>query len=130
MTFMGRDKKLKWLAFSLYPLSFFLYSPFKMPLFVPYVPFHSLFSFITLFSTCLDFKYIYFLSLIVIVKDKKSKDQSQNNKDPSLSKCCGSPPYEALMRTHYCGRFKVWHKHSQNTSLQTNQEEKVKFNWL
>ena len=28
-TFMGRDQELKWLAFSLYPLSFFLYSPFK-----------------------------------------------------------------------------------------------------
>ena len=27
--FMGRDQELKWLAFSLYPLSFFLYSPFK-----------------------------------------------------------------------------------------------------
>ena len=26
---MGRDRELKWLAFSLYPLSFFLYSPFK-----------------------------------------------------------------------------------------------------
>ena len=26
---MGRDQELKWLAFSLYPLSFFLYSPFK-----------------------------------------------------------------------------------------------------
>ena len=25
---MGRDQELKWLAFSLYPLSFFLYSPF------------------------------------------------------------------------------------------------------
>ena len=29
ITFMGRDRELKWLAFSLYPLSFFLYSPFK-----------------------------------------------------------------------------------------------------
>ena len=29
MTFMGRDQELKWLAFSLYPLSFFLYCPFK-----------------------------------------------------------------------------------------------------
>ncbi len=29
-TFMGRDQELKWLAFSLYPLSFFLYSPFKV----------------------------------------------------------------------------------------------------
>ena len=28
-TFMGRDQELKLLAFSLYPLSFFLYSPFK-----------------------------------------------------------------------------------------------------
>ena len=28
-TFMGRDQELKWLAFSLYSLSFFLYSPFK-----------------------------------------------------------------------------------------------------
>ena len=29
-TFMGHDQELKWLAFSLlYPLSFFLYSPFK-----------------------------------------------------------------------------------------------------
>ena len=27
---MGRDQELKWLAFSLYPLSFFLYSPFKL----------------------------------------------------------------------------------------------------
>jgi len=27
---MGRDRELKWLAFSLYPLSFFLYSPFKL----------------------------------------------------------------------------------------------------
>jgi len=26
---MGRDQELKWLAFSLYPLSFFLYSLFK-----------------------------------------------------------------------------------------------------
>ena len=26
---MGRNQELKWLAFSLYPLSFFLYSPFK-----------------------------------------------------------------------------------------------------
>ena len=26
---MGRDQDLKWLAFSLYHLSFFLYSPFK-----------------------------------------------------------------------------------------------------
>ena len=26
---MGRDQELKWLAFSLYPISFFLYSPFK-----------------------------------------------------------------------------------------------------
>ena len=26
---MGRDQELKWLAFSLYPLSFFLYCPFK-----------------------------------------------------------------------------------------------------
>ena len=26
---MGRDQELKWLAFSLYPLSFFLYSPFS-----------------------------------------------------------------------------------------------------
>ena len=32
-TFMGRDQELKWLAFSLYPLSFFLYSPFKPMLF-------------------------------------------------------------------------------------------------
>ena len=30
MTFMGRDRELKWLAFSLYPLSFFLYSPFNI----------------------------------------------------------------------------------------------------
>ena len=29
ITFMGRDQELKWLAFSPYPLSFFLYSPFK-----------------------------------------------------------------------------------------------------
>ena len=29
ITFMGRDQELKWLAFNLYPLSFFLYSPFK-----------------------------------------------------------------------------------------------------
>ena len=29
ITFMGRDQELKWYAFSLYPLSFFLYSPFK-----------------------------------------------------------------------------------------------------
>ena len=28
---MGRDRELKWLAFSLYPISFFLYSPFKGP---------------------------------------------------------------------------------------------------
>jgi len=28
-TFMGHDQELKWLAFSLYPLSFFPYSPFK-----------------------------------------------------------------------------------------------------
>ena len=27
---MGRDQELKWLAFSLYPLSFFLYSPFNL----------------------------------------------------------------------------------------------------
>ena len=26
---MGRDQELKWLAFSLYPLSFFLYCPFN-----------------------------------------------------------------------------------------------------
>jgi len=30
MTFMGRDQELKWLAFSLYPLLFFLYCPFKL----------------------------------------------------------------------------------------------------
>ena len=30
ITFMGRDQELKWLAFSLYPLSFFLCSPFKV----------------------------------------------------------------------------------------------------
>ena len=32
ITFMGRDREreLKWLAFSLYPLSFFLYSPFNL----------------------------------------------------------------------------------------------------
>ena len=30
MTFMGRDRELKCLAFSLYPLSFFLYSPFNI----------------------------------------------------------------------------------------------------
>ena len=30
ITFMGRDQELKWFAFSLYPLSFFLYSPLKM----------------------------------------------------------------------------------------------------
>ena len=29
-TFMGRAQELKWLAFNLYPLSFFLYSPFKL----------------------------------------------------------------------------------------------------
>ena len=29
ITFMGRDQELKELAFSLYPLSLFLYSPFK-----------------------------------------------------------------------------------------------------
>ena len=29
-TFMGRDQELKRLAFSLYPLSFFLYCPFKL----------------------------------------------------------------------------------------------------
>ena len=29
ITFMGRDQELKWLAYSLYPLSFFLYYPFK-----------------------------------------------------------------------------------------------------
>ena len=29
MTYMGRDQELKWLAFRLYPLSFFLYYPFK-----------------------------------------------------------------------------------------------------
>ena len=29
-TFMGRDQELKWLAFGLYPLSFFLYSPFNL----------------------------------------------------------------------------------------------------
>ena len=29
MTFMGRDQELKWLAFSLYPHSFFLYCPFN-----------------------------------------------------------------------------------------------------
>ena len=28
-TFMGQDQELKWLAFCLYPLLFFLYSPFK-----------------------------------------------------------------------------------------------------
>ena len=28
-TCMGRDQELKWLAFSLYPISFFLYSPCK-----------------------------------------------------------------------------------------------------
>ena len=28
---MGRDQELKWLAFSLYPFSFFLYSPYKEP---------------------------------------------------------------------------------------------------
>ena len=28
ITFMGRDQQLKWLSFSLYPFSFFLYSPF------------------------------------------------------------------------------------------------------
>jgi len=27
---MGRDRELKWLDFSVYPLSFFLYSPFKV----------------------------------------------------------------------------------------------------
>ena len=27
---MGRDQELKWLTFSLYPLSFFLYSPYKL----------------------------------------------------------------------------------------------------
>ena len=27
--FLGRNQELMWLAFSLYPLSFFLYSPFK-----------------------------------------------------------------------------------------------------
>ena len=32
ITFMGRDQELKWLAFSLYPLSFFLYSPLSMAL--------------------------------------------------------------------------------------------------
>ena len=30
---MGRDQELKWLAFSLYPLSIFLYSPFNKCLF-------------------------------------------------------------------------------------------------
>ena len=30
---MGRDQELKWLTLSLYPLSFFLYSPFKPMLF-------------------------------------------------------------------------------------------------
>ena len=29
ITFMGCDQELKWSAFSLYPLPFFLYSPFK-----------------------------------------------------------------------------------------------------
>ena len=29
-TFMGHDQELKLLSFSLYPLSFFLYSPFKL----------------------------------------------------------------------------------------------------
>ena len=29
MIFRGRDRELKWLAFSIHPLSFFLYSPFK-----------------------------------------------------------------------------------------------------
>ena len=29
-TFMGRDQELKWLAFSLYPLLFFLYCPFNL----------------------------------------------------------------------------------------------------
>ena len=29
-TFMGRDQELKWLAFSLYPLSSFFYSPFNL----------------------------------------------------------------------------------------------------
>ena len=29
ITFMGHDRELKWLAFSLYRLSFFLYSPFN-----------------------------------------------------------------------------------------------------
>ena len=32
-TFIGRDQELKWLAFSLYPLSIFLYSPFNKCLF-------------------------------------------------------------------------------------------------
>ena len=31
ITFMGCDQELKWLAFSLYPLSLFLYSLFKFP---------------------------------------------------------------------------------------------------
>jgi len=30
ITFMGRDQELKWLAFSLYPLSISPYSPFKL----------------------------------------------------------------------------------------------------
>ena len=29
-TFMGRNQELKWLAFSIYSLSFFLYSPFNI----------------------------------------------------------------------------------------------------
>ena len=32
ITFMGRDQELKGLAFRLYPLSFFLYSPIKLKL--------------------------------------------------------------------------------------------------
>ena len=33
MTFMGRDQELKGVAFSLYPLSFFLYCPFNVWMF-------------------------------------------------------------------------------------------------
>jgi len=41
--FMGHDQKLKWLAFSLYPLSFFLYCPFNLHIQQAYQDFNILF---------------------------------------------------------------------------------------